>query len=183
METYTKFNTLEWKGKLYDLYVDVRGDFVATEQGEDPRVYSNRLAGTNTYEELVVKVKQKTREQAATVRVPFTEISRTYVVRSGFARGVHGKEHTTLVTYEDGEKAQQDRWATCTERLTGETLTRVEEAAATVREAQEQAARAVRWFEALVKPIRLDVRAAVNKAIDEKVRAEVAADTKSKETA
>jgi len=173
---YTQFKTLEWKGKEFDLYVDDSGYFRAVHKGQKPEVYANMLAGSSSYEELVKTLKRKIQERTTTVRVPFTTITRgQYHVRHGFARGIHAKEGTVLVTYDDGEKDELDRWATTLERLDGEALALVEKAATVVRESAEEAARALKWFTALVKPMELDV--------DRKVRAEIAEKMKAAEAA
>src|SRR5262249_60798547 len=96
-------------------------------------------------------------------------------VRHGFAWGIHDKEGTVLVTYDDGEKDEPDRWATTLERLDGEALALVEKAATVVRESAEEAARALKWFTALVKPLELDVDRKVRTEIAEKMKDEAAA--------
>ena len=163
----TKFKTMEWKGALYDFYVDGAGRFTAIKQGTDIGHWSNHLASGRDFETVVKQLKQRVRERQATVKVPFIMIDRnSRELRHGHARSIHAKEHDVLVTYSNGEKDQLSSYGVTTLRpMSFDEERTIIEAAKIAKQAETEAARAVKWLEALYKPFEFNLKRTVEEAI------------------
>jgi len=172
----TKYNTLEYIGKRFDLYVTDTGHFYAYPEGANTDKVDS-IVGAATHDDLVKRLKQKARERRVEAKIPFTELSGG-TLRDGVARGISSKNyrHEILVTWADGTKDQISSYHDQLQRLEGGERTRIAHAAKVAVEAQQTADRAKTWLDHLTKPYRVNLRDAIERHKTRTAEKELAAE-------
>jgi hypothetical protein len=150
----TKFmlmKQIEVRGQKVDVHVGSSGYFFATPEGKTPGDWDARLAEAKTYEEVLEQTKKKLAARRVEVKIEFSQVF-DYSIRDGVAKGIHQKDHDTLVRYADGVTGQLRSYTETLRRMTEAEKAPLEALGETIRAKRDELNALIKQYDGLLAP-------------------------------